>query len=84
MVHHHSCVNTLDALEEVKHLVFADPTISIGVALVDGYPDFLVVLGRSHSHRQAEVPVGVEKLLSLQLPSSITVISHEDIVDVVL
>lgn len=52
--------------------------------MVDCHPNFLVALRGSHPHSQAEVPIGVEKLLAFKLSSTVKVVSHEDVVDVVL
>ena len=81
--HEHAALHSLDALEYVEHLPLTDSAIVVGIELLGSHPHLLVVHRRSHPHPQAQVPVGVEELHTLQLSTSIEVVLHEDVLDVV-
>jgi hypothetical protein len=81
VVEAHAALDTLDALEEHEHFLGADATVTVLVALLGGLPDLLLVLGRSHAHREADVSVGHEELLSLELSSAILIVSLEGLLD---
>ena len=81
--HHRTHVDALNPLEQHEHLLPADPSVPVLVAGHRSLEHFLLALGRSHSHHQAEVPIGVEELLAFELAAPVSVVAHEDLADVV-
>jgi hypothetical protein len=55
----------------------------VGVALLHSPPHFLLARRGCHSHPQAQVPVGVEELHTLELSALVVVVLQVDVVDVV-
>ena len=80
----HARVDALNSLEQHEQFLSADSSVAVVVALHHCVPDVSVIHGRSDSHGQAEIPIGEEELLSLQLSREVHVISLEDHFDVLL
>ena len=58
----------MQPLKHGKHLHLADPAIPVGVDLSDRVPESHIVLGRTHPHSEAEVPIPIIELLSFERP----------------
>ena len=81
--HHITCINALYPLKQHKHLVSVNPPIPIGITLSGSLVDLLIIRRRCDAHHQAEIPVGIEKLVALELSGPVHVIPQEDLVYVV-
>lgn len=76
-------IDALDPLEEHEQLHLAHLSVSVGIGCHSCVPDRLVVHRRSETHSQAEITVGIEELVSVELAREVEVVLLENEVDVV-
>jgi hypothetical protein len=75
---------SLDALHVVEHLHAVDSAVVVGVTLLHGLHDLLLVVGRSLAHREGEISVGLEELLTLEAAGLVSVIFLENLLNALL
>jgi len=83
-LHHLTSLNTLHSLEQVEHFHFVNSTVPIGITLLHGLVNLLLIVGRSHAHGEGKVSVGHEELLTLKTTRVVFVVSLENLLDILL